>query len=179
MNVRKRLYFLLPAALAALIQHTIHELTHFLAARGLGEVVSEFRFLTNGMFTSQVIFATPIAERAGLHWLVIAWSPALVTIMIGYLLYLFRDRWLTEVRPLNAALWFATAYFLLVDPLYLALLAPFFGGGDAGAVEAVGWPQWPVHVVAGAVLVVNGWLVYRMRQEANLEPGRYLAPEAQ
>jgi hypothetical protein len=32
----------------------------------------EFRLLTNGWGTSQVIFATPIEARSGLHWLVIA-----------------------------------------------------------------------------------------------------------
>jgi hypothetical protein len=30
-------------------------------------------------------------------------------------------------------LWFATAYFLVVDPLYFAVLAPFIGGGDVAA----------------------------------------------
>jgi hypothetical protein len=47
-------------------------------------------------------------------------------------------------------------------------------GGDVGAAAAVGWPRWPVHVVAGAVFLLNLRLVYELRQEAKTEPERYL-----
>jgi hypothetical protein len=40
--------------------------------------VLEFRFLTNGMLTSQVVYATPVDERVGAHWLAIAWMPAVL-----------------------------------------------------------------------------------------------------
>ena len=173
-DLRKRLYFLVPAVLAALLQHTIHESTHYVAARLLGVQVLEFRFLTNGMLTSQVIYATPVAERAGAGWLVIGWAPAVVTTLIGYGLYLARHRWLTGAPLFNAGMWFATAYFLIIDPLYFAVLAPFFGGGDVAAAAAVGWPRWPVHVLAGFVLLFNLRLVHRMRQEARAHPERYL-----
>src|SRR5690606_2210310 len=87
-DVRKRLYFLIPVIMAALLQNAIHESTHYLAARVLNVEVLEFRFLTNGLLTSQVIYAVPVEERIGPHWLVIAWTPAVVTTLIGYLLYL-------------------------------------------------------------------------------------------
>ena len=77
---------------------------------------------------------------------------------------------------LNAGLWFATAYFLVVDPFYYAVLAPFFGAGDVGAADAVGWPRWPVHLTAGLICVGTGYLVYRLKQESNREPERYLPP---
>ncbi|MFO7743745.1 MAG: hypothetical protein R6X31_15710, partial [Anaerolineae bacterium] len=173
----KRLYFLGPGLVAALAQHTIHESTHYVAARLLHEQVAEFRFLTNGWLTSRVIYATPVGERAGAHWLLIAWAPAVVTTLIGYALYRTRARWLTDVPLLNALLWFATAYFLLVDALYFALLSPFFGGGDVAAVAAVGWPRWPVHVVSGLVLLFNVRLVYQLRQESKAQPERYLPAE--
>ncbi|MBC7334653.1 MAG: hypothetical protein H5U01_00045, partial [Clostridia bacterium] len=105
-----------------MLQHTVHESLHYLAARFLGVSVLEFRFLTNGMLTSQVIYTTPVAERVGAHWLVIAWTPAVLTTIIGYVLYLTRHRWLTDVPLLNAGLWFATVYFRVVDPLYFAVL---------------------------------------------------------
>jgi hypothetical protein len=174
-DIRKRIYFLVPALLAALLQNVIHEGTHYVAARLLDVQVLEFRFLTNGALTSQVIYATPVAERTGAHWLVIAWAPAILTTLIGYALYLARDRWLTSVRLLNVGLWFATVYFLVVDPLYFAALSPFFGGGDVAAAAAVGWPRWPVHVLAGLVLLFNLRLVYKLRQEAKAQPERYLA----
>jgi len=174
-DLRKRLYFVLPAALMALLQHTIHESTHYLAARLLGEPVAEFHFLTGAMLTSRVIYATPVAERVGVQWLVIAWAPALLTTLIGYTLYASRHRWLTGIPLLNAGFWFATVYFLVVDPLYFAVLAPLVGGGDVGAAAAVGWPRWPVHVSAGLVLLVNLRLVYKLRQESKAQPERYLS----
>ena len=175
-DLRKRLAFLIPAALAALVQHTIHETTHYAAARLFGVEVVEFRFLTNGLLTSQVVYGTPVPERVGAEWLVIGWAPAVVTVLIGYALFAARRRWLTNVRVLNAGLWFATAYFLIVDPLYFAVLAPLVGGGgDVAAAAAVGWPRWPVHAAAGLILIVNGLLVHRLRQEGKAEPERYLA----
>jgi len=140
-DLRKRLYFVLPAALMALLQHTIHESTHYLAARLLGEPVAEFHFLTGAMLTSRVIYATPVAERVGVQWLVIAWAPALLTTLIGYTLYASRHRWLTGIPLLNAGFWFATVYFLVVDPLYfgsrrLAALA----GARVRRACAVGQP---------------------------------------
>jgi hypothetical protein len=173
-KLRQRLYFLLPAIVAALCQHTLHESVHFVAARLLVEPVIEFRLLTNGWLTSQVLYATPVAERVGAHWLVIAWAPAVITSLIGYLLYGTRNRWLTDITWLNAGLWFATVYFLLVDPLYFALLSLFFGGGDAGAAAAVGWPRWPIHLLAGLVFLWNLWLVYHLRQDAKTQASRYL-----
>jgi hypothetical protein len=174
LDIRKRLFFFLPMLVAALSQHSLHELTHYVAARLMGEGVAEFRFLTNGWLTSQVIYATPVEARAGAHWLVIAWAPAVLTTLIGVALFLTRRRWLTCWPMLNATLWFATVYFLLADPVYLSVLAPFFGGGDVGAVAAVGWPRWPVHLVAGVVALVNIYLVHRLRQESRVEPERYL-----
>jgi hypothetical protein len=115
LDVCKRLYFLVPAVLVALLQHTIHEGTHYVAARLLGVQVLEFRFLTNGVLTSQVVYATPVAERTGAGWLVIAW-----------------------------------------------------------ALAAVGWPRWPVHVLAGLVLLFNLRLVVKLRQEGKAQPERYL-----
>ena len=66
-------------------------------------------------------------------------------------------------------------HFLVVDPLYLTVLSPFFGGGDVAAAAAVGWPRWPVHVLAGLVLLFNLHLVYNLRQEGKAQPERYLA----
>lgn len=173
-DIKKRLYFLAPAVLAALLQHTLHETTHYVMAQLLNVEVLAFRFLTNGLLTSQVIYATPVGERVGAHWLLIAWAPAVVTTSIGYGLYLTRRRWLTKIPILNAGLWFATVYFLIVDPLYFAVLAPFFGGGDVAAAAAVGWPRWPIHVLGGLVTAFNAYLVYKLRQEAKGQPELYL-----
>ena len=159
---------------AALLQHSIHESMHYLSALLMNEEVLQFRFMTNGWLTSQVIYATLVEARTGAHWLLIAWLPAVLTVLIGLILYLTRRRWLSRYPMLNAGLWFATAYFLLVDPLYYAILSPFFGGGDIAAAEAMGWPRWLVHIAAGVVFAGAVFLVYQLKQESNLQPEQYL-----
>lgn len=173
-DLRKRLFFFLPMVVAALLQHSIHELTHYVTAVLMNEEVSDFRFMTNGLLTSQVIYATPVEARTGAHWLWIAWLPAVVTVCVGLALFLTRRRWLSSYPMLNAGLWFATAYFLLVDPFYFAILSPFFGGGDVAAADAVGWPRWPVHLAAGCVFIAAVYLVYLLKQEGNRHSERYL-----
>ena len=171
-GICKRLYFLVLAAVVALLHNAIHESVHYLVAQLLGEGVEEFRFLTNGWLTSQVIYATPVAARSGAHWLVIAWAPATVTTLIGCVIYLNRKRWLTRWPPLNAALWYAGLFFLCLDPFYFAVLSIFFGG-DVNAVAAVGWSPWPVRLVAVGVLAFNARLMMNWRQEAQADPERY------
>lgn len=106
MNLQKRLYFLPPAVAAAVLHNVLHESIHYLTATLVDEAVSEFRLFTNGWGISQVVFATSIAERIGARWLFIAWSPAAATVLIGYLLYANRARWLSWRPSLNAAFWY-------------------------------------------------------------------------
>ena len=165
MDLRKRLYFFLPALVVALLHNLVHEGIHYLAANLLGEEVLEFRFLTNGWGTSQVIFATPVDERAGAHWLVIAWAPSVVTVAIGYLVYLNRERWWTRWRWINAGIWYAALFFLCLDPFYLGLLSLLMGS-DLDAVAAVGWSPWPTRLLVLTVLAVNAWLLVRWSRQA-------------
>ena len=69
--IQNRIYVYIPLILIALLQNLIHEGLHFLLARAFGEGVLEFRMLTNGWLTSQVIYATPMDARSELHWLAI------------------------------------------------------------------------------------------------------------
>lgn len=172
MNLKQRVYFLPPFVVALLLHNVIHEGLHYLACQLFGEGVLEFRFLTNGWGTSQVIYATPTAERTGAHWLFIAWGPAVVTTLIGYLFYLNRERWLTRWPLMNAGLWYAGFCFLLFDPLYFAVLS-LVVGGDVNAAAAMGWSPWPVRVVALAVFLLNAWLMVRWQREARAHPERY------
>lgn len=173
MDIRRRLYFIVPAALAAALHNVVHESVHYVAARMLGEGVREFRLFTNGWGTSQVIFATPVAERAGAHWLAIAWLPAVATVLIGYLIYGNRHRLMGRWPLVNSALWYGGFFCLCLDPLYYSLLSILLGG-DVDAASAVGWSPWPVRVVALAILIANGRLMLGWRREAQANPERYL-----
>jgi hypothetical protein len=172
-DVRRRLYFLALAVVAALLHNVVHEAIHYLAALSFGEGVQQFRLLTNGWGTSQVVYGTPVIERSGWHWLIIAWAPAAVTTAIGYVVFVNRKRFVSQLKPLNAQLWFVGVYFLLIDPLYFAVLSiPF--GGDVGAVAAVGWSPWPARAVALLILLVNLRLFVKWRREAQAQPEQYV-----
>ena len=159
------LRYLVVAVPIVLCHNLLHEATHYLAAVAYGEKVLAFRFLTNGWGTSQVVFAIPVEERTGIYWLVIAWAPSAVTTMVGYLLYRYRGP-NRQRRAMHRWLLYAGFFFLLLDPLYLSVLSVVVGG-DVRAVDAVGWPAWPVQAIASLVLIVN-WLLFRrwLRQEA-------------
>ena len=73
---------------------------------------------------------------------------------------------------MNAGLWYAGLCFLLLDPLYFAVLS-FFFGGDVNAAAAMSWSPWLVRVVALAVLLFNGRLMVGWKGEVNIRPERY------
>ena len=178
-DLKRRLYLFIPAIVAVLLHNAIHESVHYLAARLWGEDVLEFRFLTNGWGTSQVIYATPVAERVGPQWLAIAWSPAVVTVLIGYAIYLNWRRWWSHRRWANLLLWYGGLVFLCLDPLYCGILSLVVGGTDVDAVAAVGWSPWPVRLVALAILAGNARLMVRWWKEARARSERGGQPEAQ
>lgn len=171
MFVIRRLYFLSLAAVIAVLHNVIHEGIHFLVATVLGQPVVEFRFLTNGWGSSQVLYGTPVPDRVGTEWLIIAWLPAVVTVGIGFLLYVMRHRLLSSHPVGNTLAFYAVAFFLLIDPLYFGVLSWMISGDDAEAAAAIGWSAWPVQLVAIGMLAVNGWLVYGWR-ERELRQGR-------
>lgn len=168
----KRLLFLVMAAFAAVLQNLVHELTHMAAALLFGVPVLEFRFLTNGWGTSQVIYGTPLAERTGWEWLVIALLPSAVTVLLGYFIYLNRNRWLTKSPLVNLLLWYVGAFFLFVDPLYIGWLSLFLGG-DVNVLTAFNLSPWIARLPALLFLLVNCWLILRWRSEARTVNARY------
>lgn len=165
-DLKQRLYLFALWVMLLLLHNAIHESVHYLAARLWGEGVLEFRLLTNGWGTSQVIYATPVAERVGPHWLAIAWSPAIVTVLIGCAISCNWRRWWSHRRWANWLLWYAGVIFLCLDPFYLGVLSLFIGGSDVDAVNAVGWSPWPVRLVALVVLAGGVWLLARWWREA-------------
>lgn len=172
-TILNRLYVYVPLAMVALLQNFVHESLHYLTARFFGEQILEFRLLTNGWLTSQVIYATSIDQRSGIHWLAIAWLPALVTTLIGLMVYAFRQRLVTSWASLNLFLWYIGALFMTIDPVYFGVLSWFMNRSDVNAAEVVGWPAWPIQVAALAVSIFTVRLVLNWRAEARMELRRY------
>ena len=171
--ILNRLYVYVPLMLVALLQNTFHESLHYAAARMFGENVLEFRLLTNGWLTSQVIYATPMEMRTGFHWLVIAWLPAIVTTLIGFIVYFNRARWITSFAPLNLGIWYVGVLFMTIDPVYFGILSWFMERSDVNAAEIFGWSAVPFRIVGLLVSAVAIRFVLGWRKEARLDLGRY------
>lgn len=172
-----RLYVYIPLALVAVFQNVIHESLHYVTARVLGENVLEFRLLTNGWLTSQVIYATPMEQRTEAYWLVIAWLPAVVTTLIGFLVYANRNRWITNRAPLNLVIWYVGVLFMTIDPLYFGVLSWFMQRSDVNAAEILGWAAVPFQIMGLLVSVVAIRLVLSWRQETRTDLHRYRLPD--
>ena len=163
LSIQAWLHYFLYAVPIVVCHHLIHEGIHYLAALACGEGVLEFRFLTNGLGSSQVVYATPIAVRTGAHWLLIAWAPTVVTTAIGYVLYLNRER-SRGSRVLAICMLYAGFFFLMLDPLYFSVLS-LVVGGDIEAIAAVGGSPWPIRAFMLLVMIFNGRLMHRWMRE--------------
>jgi hypothetical protein len=172
-TILNRLYVYVPLMLAAVLQNIIHESLHYAAARMFGENVLEFRLLTNGWLTSQVIYATPMEQRTEFHWLVIAWLPAIVTTLIGFSVYANRARLITAFAPLNLGIWYVGALFMTIDPVYFGVLSWFMKRSDVNAADIFGWSAVPFQIIALLVGVAAIRLVLNWRQEARSDLHRY------
>jgi hypothetical protein len=171
--ILSRVYVYIPLALVALLQNVIHESLHYITAGAFGETILEFRLLTNGWLTSQVIYATPMEGRTGFYWLVIAWLPAIVTTGIGFMVYANRARLLTRWAPLNLGIWYIGILFMTIDPLYFGVLSWFMERSDVNAAEILGWSPIPFQVLGLLVSMFAIRLVLSWRQEARADLHRY------
>jgi hypothetical protein len=149
------------AALGALLGLVLlHEGGHALAGAFWGETVG-FRAHAWGLGGFEVLFQTPVAERGGVRWAVISGLPNLLTVGLGYVLYVLRRRGRDSGRAVAAILYWGTLLLLLADPLNLSF-GPFLYGGDAvGIAVGLGVPVLAVQAVALGVLLVNRELVVR------------------
>lgn len=172
-TILNRLYVYFLWIAVAVLQNVSHESLHFVAARAFGEEVLEFRLLTNGWLTSQVIYATPVEQRSEFYWLVVAWLPAVITTLIGFLVYVNRARLMTHFPPLNLAIWDVGVLFMIIDPVYFGVLSWFIEQSDVNAAEILGWSAIPFRVLALLVAAIAIRCVLRWRQEARSNLDRY------
>ena len=142
--------------LAAVIFFAIHEGMHALVGALYGEYEA-FHIRPIGL---EVQFRTPVAERGGVQWAFLSGVSNLVTVLMGYLLLVFGERF---SRPrslfLRATLFYLTLFSLLIDPLNLSV-GPFIYGGDAnGIAVGFGIDRVVIQMIFLVVLLVNRELV--------------------
>jgi hypothetical protein len=83
-SVKKHLTLILALVIVAIV----HEGLHAMIASVYGEYAG-FRVKPYGL---EVIYTTPVEERAGLNWGFISGASNLATLLLGYLLFAFKNR---------------------------------------------------------------------------------------
>ena len=64
-------------------------------------------------------------------------------------------------KLLRAVVYYITIVLLLLDPLYLSILCGFFGGGDMNGISLL-CPEWIARSVFAGLLIVNGWIFWKL-----------------
>ncbi len=142
--------------LAIIFFAIIHEGTHALMAMSFDEYQS-FKVHPYGL---EVIFKTPVAEREGIKWGFISGMSNLITIVLGYSIFLFRLKIVRLQSSFLGALgYWLIVLFLLVDALNLSI-GPFIYGGDIGGiVVGFGINQYLVQIVFFVIFLINRELI--------------------
>lgn len=151
--MRKYLTFIL----ATIIFAIIHEGTHAFIAM----VFEEYQAFQVHPYGLEVIFKTSVAERQGIKWGFISGMSNVVTLLLGYLMFLFRVKIARLLRSsfLSALGYWLNILFLLLDSLNLSI-GPFIYGGDIGGiVVGFGINQYLVQIVFFVIFLLNRELI--------------------
>lgn len=145
-------------AVAVLIFLLLHEGAHMVVAHAFGEYDS----IQLHPYGVEVIFKTPLQQRAGVKWGFISGSANLLTLLLGYLLLLSRK---TAAALKNyfwrGLLYYLTFLFLLIDPFNLSI-GPFIYGGDIGGItKGFGLNRFLIQGIFLLIILVNRELIIR------------------
>jgi len=137
----------------------IHEGTHALVAL-LFDEYQVFHLVPLGF---EVVYKTPVEMRDGISWGWIAGMSNLLTLMIGYVLFLIRKQLKSSgIKWLRWIYFYSVIVFMLSDPFNLSL-GPFIYGGDIGGIEVgFGIHRYVIQAVFFIVLLVNRELIIRI-----------------
>jgi hypothetical protein len=133
----------------------IHEGIHVIVALPY----SEYHSILFRWYGPQVIFNTPVAEREGVMWGFISGTPNIITLALGYILFLCRGKIKKLRKDLVHFLEYVIIIFMLADAVNLSL-APFVVGGDInGIVEGFGINRYFIQFFFFAILLVSRELI--------------------
>jgi len=150
--MRKYLYFVL----ALIMFIIIHEGTHALVAVAF----DEYQTFVIHPYGMEVILKTPVVEREGIKWGFISGMSNVVTLLLGYILFLFRTKIKTvRNRIVNTLGYWMIIIFMLADALNLSI-GPFIYGGDInGIVEGFGINRYVIQSIFFMIVLVNRELI--------------------
>lgn len=142
--------------LAVVIFFAVHEGAHALVATFYDEYEA-FHVRPIGL---EVIFRTPVDERAGIQWAFISGVSNVVTLLLGYILLMLSQRFNSlQSVFLRASIYYFTLIALLLDACNLSI-GPFVYGGDANGIAiGLGISRYLIQVIFFLILLVNRELV--------------------
>ena len=146
----------IPLVLAILLFVIVHEGTHAVVA----SMFNEFASFQVKYYGFEVHFKTPVPDRSGIKWGFISGMSNIITLTIGYLLFIYRK----NVANYKSAFfrtfgYWVTFFFLLFDPLNLSIMPFVFGGDIGGIVEGFRINKYLVQFIFFMVLLINRELI--------------------
>lgn len=150
--MKRWFYFLLALLIFAIVHEGMHAITAFM--------FGEFHSFHVRPYGLEVVFQTPVSSRSGIQWAIISGSSNVLTLLIGYLLFLLRGRFINSKSGFwKAFSYYATFLFLLLDALNLSV-GPFFYGGDANGISVgLGINRLIIQAFFFIVLMINRELI--------------------
>ena len=154
MTKRARQYIGLLAAIV--LYYIIHEGAHFVYAISTG-VFKTVNFMGLGMQID--VHADKMTEtQLGLFCLV----GSVATAIFAYaLVFLAKKIASLDSKVFKACAYYVTIAMLLLDPIYLAVLSPLFGGGDMNGISLI-IPPIAAKSLYGALLIINALVFIRV-----------------
>lgn len=129
----------------------VHEILHIIPAFLFNEYGS-FKFHFYG---PEVIFKTPVPERAGFHWAIISGLPNVLTLGVGYTLLFFRKNFKGCSRFTAQILFYSTIMFLLFDTFNLSIGPLIYGGDINGIVKGLDISPVFIQIIFLFILLIN------------------------
>lgn len=144
------------ALIASIILYfVIHEGAHFLYAVRIG-AFKQVNFIGPGIQIA--IFREQVTDT---QLAIFCIAGPVAAILAGYALAL-TARFIVKSRSLllRAAAYYTSLVLLMVDPLYLAVLYSFVGGGDMNGIALI-FPELAVRIVFGVIAAVNLFIIFK------------------
>jgi len=142
--------------LAIIIVTIIHEGTHALVAI----LFNEYQTFQVHPYGLEVIFKTHVAERKGIKWGLISGMSNMVTLLLGYFMFLFRVKIARLQNSFRSIMgYWLIVLFLLMDALNLSVGPLIYGGDIKGIAVGFGINQYLVQIIFLVILLLNRELI--------------------
>lgn len=141
---------------AVLLYYIIHEGSHLIVALIYG-VFEKIRILGLGV---QIVANTELLTD--IQTAIFCVIGSVSTLIIGYLLVLLTGKIVkSKSKIVKAISYYTTIAFMILDPLYLAVIYKFVGGGDMNGILLFGIPEIILQLIFGCIALINIFLILK------------------